>query len=184
MRRLERLGVWSWHSSRSVIHIRKGGVCVSSWPLVVAVSWQGRGCPREGCWPARLHSLRLIIFTRGLSSVRAPENRSFLFPFPLLLCHRSFFHHLSRIRATISNVSLFSSRGTFSFSFFLLSSPPRSAEIIGYIFLTVVRYEKIIFWTWCPYWEENCINSKIYFGITLAVKIRCPCVLLCVFYQW
>lgn len=55
---------------------------MSSWPLVVAVSWQGRGCPREGCWPARLHSLRLIIFTRGLSSVRAPENRSFLFPFP------------------------------------------------------------------------------------------------------
>lgn len=55
---------------------------MSSWPLVVAVSWQGRGCPRKGCWPARLHSLRLIIFTRGLSSVRAPENRSFLFPFP------------------------------------------------------------------------------------------------------
>lgn len=123
MRRLERLGVWSWHSSRSVIHIRKGGVCVSSWPLVVAVSWQGRGCPREGCWPARLHSLRLIIFTRGLSSVRAPENRSFLFPSPSSFATVLSSHRLSRIRATISNVQLvLVSRETFSFSFFFFLS--------------------------------------------------------------
>lgn len=71
-------------------HSKRRRLCV-----VVAVSRRGfvagsrLPSPREGCWPARLHSLRLIIFTRGLSSVRAPENRSFL-P-PLLLCHRSLF---------------------------------------------------------------------------------------------
>lgn len=44
-------------------------------------------------------------------------------PFPLLFCHRSFFHRLSRIRATISNVQLvLVSRETFSFSFFFFLS--------------------------------------------------------------
>lgn len=181
MRRLERLGVWSWHSSRSVIHIRKGGVCVSSWPLVVAVSWQGRGCPREGCWPARLHSLRLIIFTRGLSSVRAPENRSFLFPSPSSFATvlSSTVYHVFARQFQMFNSFSFPKKLFLSLSF---SSSPQYCSIeegnIGWklMKLMVSNFRdnrilyiffnsewKIISW-WCPYWEENCINSKIYFG--------------------